>query len=342
MPDNRSVIKKMVCITAGIWLISLLVFLSACGRWRGEIVWPGALYGVWNLLLFTGAYLRIQKRTDFVMTRVSAQIQRLIDGSPKAEFSMAEDTVLGKFQVQVLRLYEILNSAKEEEIRMRKEMSETVADLVHQVNTPLANIQMYSGFLIQDDLPKEERERISGIIEAQVEKLGWFADGFAKTARLEEDIMQINPQPQQILPMVLGAIDQVSLKAQQNGMEILLEGRQDITAIHDRRWTEEALFNILDNAVKYGHRETEITVRMTAYELFVRIDVENYGEPIAKDRYNQLFQRFWRGENAAFVKEGVGLGLYLTRKILLQQGGYVKVGDYHGRGNVFSIFLKKG
>lgn len=275
------------------------------------------------------------------MARVCAQIQSLIDGRPEPEFSSAEDTLLGKFQVQILRLYEILNGAKEEEIRMRKEMSEVVADLVHQINTPLANIQMYSGFLMQDDLTQEERTRVCGIIETQVEKLSWFADGFAKTARLEENIMQIQPQPQPILPMVLSAIDQISLKAQQRGMEILLEGKQNISAVYDRRWTEEALFNVLDNAVKYGQEGKNITVRMTAYELFVRIDVENYGKPIAKNCYNQLFKRFWRGENAALVKEGVGLGLYLTRKILVHQGGYILVEDHEEKGNIFGIFLRK-
>lgn len=80
---------------------------------------------------------------------------------------------------------------------------------------------------------------------------------------------------------------------------------------------------------------------MTAYNLFVRIDVCNWGDLIPKEEYNKIFTRFYRGGNAIQVKEGVGLGLYLTRKIVSEQGGYVKVGADGKKGNIFSLFLKK-
>lgn len=184
-------------------------------------------------------------------------------------------------------------------------------------------------------------EQICEVIDSQVEKLNWFAEGFAKTARLEEHIMQLKVKKQQVLEPILRAIDQVTLKAEQKGNEIILEGDKNIKAVFDSRWTEEAVFNLLDNGVKYGKEGCPITIVLTVYEMFVRVDVKNWGEVIPKEEYNKIFTRFYRGSGAALVKDGVGLGLFLTRQIIMEQGGYMRVGAYGNNGNMFSIFLIK-
>ena len=90
-----------------------------------------------------------------------------------------------------------------------------------------------------------------------------------------------------------------------------MSGDREAQAVYDRRWTEEALFNILDNAVKYGEPGMPVCVTVTSYELFVRIDIMNYGNEIPGEEYPRIFMRYYRGGNAVFVKEGIGLGLYL-------------------------------
>ncbi len=120
-----------------------------------------------------------------------------------------------------------------------------------------------------------------------------------------------------------------------------MSGDREAQAVYDRRWTEEALFNILDNAVKYGKPGMPVCVTVTSYELFVRIDIMNCGNEIPGEEYPRIFMRYYRGGNAVFVKEGIGLGLYLSREIITDQGGYIKVSSAKGMGNVFSVFLKK-
>ena len=120
-----------------------------------------------------------------------------------------------------------------------------------------------------------------------------------------------------------------------------MSGDREAQAVYDRRWTEEALFNILDNAVKYGEPGMPVCVTVTSYELFVRIDIMNYGNEIPGEEYPRIFMRYYRGGNAVFVKEGIGLGLYLFREIITDQGGYIKVSSAKGMGNVFSVFVKK-
>ena len=104
--------------------------------------------------------------------------------------------------------------------KMRREMSGLIAGLVHQINTPLTNIQMYCGFLEKERICPGRTGEDLPIIDSQVEKLGEFGDGFTKAIRLEEDVMQMRPTEQPILEMVLAAIDRFAWKAEQNGQEI--------------------------------------------------------------------------------------------------------------------------
>lgn len=308
MKDDRKKVNTIVFAAAGAWFLSMASF-AIWGIWSKKASLDFVcLYGICNLGIFSFAYKIISKNVNHIMQKVDDCIQCMIDGQAIQNFSTEEESLLSKFQMQIMKLYQILDSSREHEEKMRKEMSGLVADLVHQVNTPLTNIQIYSGFLMQDNLPKAEKADIGEIINAQIEKLGWFADGFTKTARLEENMRKLVPEKQPVLPTILSAIDEVSLKAKQHGNEVCLEGRQDIQAFYDRHWTEEAIFNLLDNAVKYGEEGTPIQVKISAYELYIRIDVINYGEPISREDYPKLFNRFYRGKNAALIKEGVGLG----------------------------------
>ena len=123
----------------------------------------------------------------------------------------------------------------------------------------------------------------------------------------------------------------------EKGMEITLEPTQ-ACAVFDPRWTEEAVYNLLDNAVKYTPEGGAVRVRVTEYPLFAAIHVSDTGAGIPEEEQAKVFQRFYRGE-AHREEEGVGIGLYLVRQIAQGQGGYVKVSARPGAGSTFSLYL---
>ena len=111
---------------------------------------------------------------------------------------------------------------------------------------------------------------------------------------------------------------QFGARAKEKGL--LLEiGETDVWAQIDPKWTLEALGNLVDNALKYTETGT-VRVSVMEYQLFVRIDVEDTGIGIREEDMAGIFARFYRGE-AVRESEGVGLGLYLARQIVTQEGG---------------------
>lgn len=100
----------------------------------------------------------------------------------------------------------------------------------------------------------------------------------------------------------------------------------------------EALFNIVDNAIKYTHQGGKVSITVIPYSFFLRIDIADNGIGIAESEYSKIFGRFYRSQ-AVSEQEGVGIGLYLAREIVSTQGGYIKVISKAGRGSVFSVIL---
>ena len=135
------------------------------------------------------------------------------------------------------------------------------------------------------------------------------------------------------------AAAQYAPKAAAKGLSLTV-GPAAGSAVFDPKWTEEALCNLLDNAVKYTPAGGAVTVSVQVYELFAAVRVRDTGPGIPEDEQAKIFGRFYRAP-AAYQAEGVGIGLYLARQIAAGQGGYLKVESVPGAGSTFSLYLPR-
>lgn len=230
-------------------------------------------------------------------------------------------------------------SARNVELEKDK-IKSLIADISHQTKTPIANLLLYSELLLEDDtdnLSVQMRENIVQL-HAQSEKLQFLIASLVKLSRLENGILQLSPQEEALKSMLTLAVKETEFKASAKGLELILHDT-DEKAYFDSKWTLEAICNILDNALKYTNEGT-ISLSVTAYEMFVRIDIKDSGIGIKEEELPKIFSRFYRSEDTKNM-EGVGIGLYLSRQILSEEGGYIKVSSVYGQGSTFSVFLPK-
>lgn len=212
-----------------------------------------------------------------------------------------------------------------------------IADISHQTKTPIANIVLYSELLQEEGLSEEAKGNVQAL-HMQAEKLHFLIDALVKLSRLENGIISLSPRREEIFPMLKSVEEQFRTKAESKGLVLKLN-EADISAKFDSKWTREALCNIVDNAIKYT-KDGTIIISVTAYEMFVRIDVADSGIGIEEEEQAKIFSRFYRS-HAVREQEGVGIGLYLAREIIADEGGYIKVSSEYGKGSVFSIFLPR-
>lgn len=267
--------------------------------------------------------------------------------------AMLDDALAGTFEVQsydenLLSKIESKMARFLEQSKLRREHIETeqecvrslISDISHQTKTPLANIALYTGLLEEQDLTAAQT-KLAEQISVSAEKLGFFIQSLVKASRLESGIITISPTIGNICEVVDFAVAEcVSLVAAKRIKLSFEQGDTPIPALFDARWCTEAIFNIIENAVKYTPEDGVVSVIITEYEMFTRIDVADTGCGIRDEDLPKVFGRFWRAVESA-DRPGVGVGLYLAREIITACGGYIKVASEFGKGSVFSVFFSK-
>lgn len=215
-----------------------------------------------------------------------------------------------------------------------------ITDISHQLKTPLASVRMCHELAQSPDLSEEER---SGFLETETQeiaKMESLLDELVKLSRLENNMIQITPERNSLIQTIREAVGQTYMKAYAKNIEICADMEEDVEIFHDRKWTVEALANILENAVKYSTSMTKIYIRMSRLPNNVLIEMEDEGIGIPEEELHEIFHRFYRGSNAKeMAKEGAGVGLYLARSIIEQQGGTILAKRKPGCGTIFKIML---
>lgn len=158
-------------------------------------------------------------------------------------------------------------------------------------------------------------------------------------SRLESGTIQVLPQRQSLLPLLLAVEKRGEEKQKKRKIRFETQGWETSgLAWFDRKWTEEAVYNVLDNALKYTEEASTVRMRVRRYEFFVCLEIEDEGPGVDLDEVPRLFDRFYRSPQMQ-DREGVGLGLFLTREILKKQKGYIKVKN-GVKGACFQIYLQ--
>lgn len=251
------------------------------------------------------------------------------------EESCFDETELSKFQTKLMR-YLSAASMSERKIREEKNsIKELITNISHQTKTPLTNILMYAELLLEAEKSEKEKE-YAGEIYAQGKKLESLIGALVKMSRLETGIFQYEQKETAYQVIITKAREQALPKASEKKITILVKENAGYKANIDEKWIVEAVYNILDNAVKYSGEGTMIVIEEFSYELFSGIRITDQGIGISEEEIPLLFGRFYRGKKV-HDKEGVGVGLYLARQIVESNGGYIKVRSKVGSGSAFEI-----
>lgn len=267
-------------------------------------------------------------------------IDKVIYKEENIEFVEDEETIFSKLQHKLKKLVEILDNNREEALIEKENIKSLIGDISHQIKTPIANITMYNDTLIQRDLNRNQQSMFLNNMKFQVSKLEWLVQALIKMSRLESNIISLNKVNSTLSDTIANALSGVYLKAEEKEIDLEIECPTFIKANHDKKWTSEALLNIIENAVKYTDNGGRISISVEEWELFTKIDIMDTGIGISEEDINNIFKRFYRSREVSEV-EGIGIGLYLTNEIIIKQGGYIKVKSKKGKGTTFSVFLQR-
>lgn len=273
-------------------------------------------------------------RTRKMLERMNKMLEAAADGS--FQESMYDESMISSVETRLAHVLAASFVSEKDLTEERENVRRLITDISHQTKTPLANLLLYAQMLEERQLPKEEQSFVREI-GCQAKKLEFLIVSLVRASRMETGMFSLRPESGDVSRMVEEALGQVMVKADGKGQKIDYVP-DSCYACFDWKWTVEAIYNIVDNAVKYTPEGGKIKIRLTNTELFARIEITDTGIGITEADTAKIFQRFYRGKGAG-SEEGIGIGLYLTRQILAEESGYIKVKSAVGEGSSFFVYL---
>lgn len=226
-------------------------------------------------------------------------------------------------------------------VQEREKIKGLITDISHQTRTPISNILLYSEMLMEDSQRDEDRQNLEALHQ-QAEKLNFLIASLVKLSRLESGIITVKAVRGNVWELASEICSQYEPLAEQKGLHmhfIQSNDDNDCMAKYDKKWTMEAVGNIVDNAIKYTDRGG-ITVAVKPYEMFCCIEISDTGIGIPEEEATLIFKRFYRSQSVSRI-QGVGVGLYLAREIISAGNGYIKVQSKLGEGTKFFVYLPR-
>lgn len=301
------------------------------------------LFAAVGLLTAGGAFLilfvylmRRQRETG----QLCCYVDEVSRGNFRLDVSENRNSEFSRLKNELYKLTVIMREQAKTAIDNRKALADAVADISHQLKTPLTSVTVLVDNLLENQhMEPAVRSRFLREISSQLSGVSWLIATLLKLSRLDAGVVELDWKPLYIKALAEKVCQKLELLAEWRRVELRLHIPDEIQIMGDEHWLTEALLNLVKNAVEHSGPGMEVLVAAQENDVYTLVTVRDQGEGISDEEQKHLFERFYRGRTAG--ADSVGIGLALSREIIVRQDGYITVESEKGKGTAFFIkFIK--
>lgn len=267
-----------------------------------------------------------RRRLSRDLSEISEMLEAILQEKQPRCHCSNKDTLTDKIRMQILRIDEIHKGNRKTLEKEGDSMKQLLAQISHQLRNPLANMETYLALAEDDNISQGERKVYIESVGRSEQKIKFLVEKFMLAARMENRIIQIRKFPQDLKETVAQALFQIYRQAEKKRIFVEIKDKQlsDIIVSHDKNWLCEAIYNLLDNSIKYSPEGSKVEIFLKDNEMFTQISVADEGVGIEEGEENKIFHLYYRGNNIS-GQEGYGMGLFITRQIIAAHDGFMRV-----------------
>lgn len=236
-----------------------------------------------------------------------------------------------------------LSAGNEEAVKAKNFLKDTISDISHQLKTPLSALVMYNEIIeseIESDMGnKETLLAFTEKTAAALTRIEDLIQALLKVTRLDAGAVVFEKQDWLLTDVAARAVEELWVRAREEGKEILLQGAEQDLVNCDLQWTSEAIGNLVKNALDHTDSGGKILISWERLPEMTRLSVADNGKGIGEEDLYHIFKRFYRSTKGKKNGQGVGLGLPLAKSIVEGQGGTLSVQSRVGEGTVFTMMF---
>lgn len=279
-------------------------------------------------------------RRQAQILKICDYMEELVRGNYGLDIQDNSDDELSGLKNEVYKLTVFFREQAERASANRHALADSVADISHQLKTPLTSVRVLLDNLSDnEDMDTDTRHRFLEEISAQISGVTWLVTTLLKLSRLDAGVVELEEKPLQLQTLAEDICGRLELNAELRQVKLCMEIPGQITVKGDEQWLTEAFLNVVKNAIEHSDPGGRVILTAKDNDVYTQLTVQNWGEVIPEEEQKHLFERFYRGSTAG--KDSIGIGLALAKEILVRHNGYISVESEPEQGTIFYIkFLK--
>jgi len=243
---------------------------------------------------------------------INEGIYRMRAQKKEDEFSILED--------ELYKTVMMLRESREKEREEKESLCNNLADISHQLKTPLTSMSLMIELLEGSHIEGDEALYIESI-SAQIQRLNYLVSSLLILSKIDADAMTLEYKPINIDELVCVAVEPLHLMIEKKNQQLFIKDNSSVFFIGDFHWTSEAILNIVKNCSEHTPNGGEISIDYKQDPICTQIIIEDNGKGFDKKDIPHLFTRFYKGVNSS--KDSVGIGLALANSIIKKQNGEI-------------------
>ena len=322
---------------------SFLIFLgiTVAAIVLGLILGTGyGLFAFCLCLLFDTVYLISTKKRYKNIEKLSREIDLVLHGKESIHLDEYAEGELSILQSEISKMTIRL---KEQAGALRKDktyLADSIADISHQIRTPLTSINIIVSLLQSPELELERRKTLIQELKKLLSRIDWLISTLLKMSRLEAGMTRFKKEKVLVSALIKKAVQPLAIPMELRGQELKTSIKGGAFYLGDLAWSVEAVSNILKNCLEHTPKGGIIEVEAEQNAVYTEIAISDSGSGIDDADLPHLFERFYKGKNSN--SQSFGIGLALARMIVTEQNGTVKAENKPGAGAQFTIRFYKG
>lgn len=303
----------------------------------------GGISGGFFAILGSGAFLALIwwqiYRREQAAERFSRELNRVLHGAGEVQWEQYAEGELAVLQTEVRKLTLELRDRAAALDAEKQQLADFLADISHQLRTPLTSVNLILSLLSKPELSPEQRLQSTRELQRMMQRMDWLINSLLKMSRLDSNTAHLKKEPVEVRALVQKAADALAVPMELRGQQLVLRLAENASFTGDLAWSTEAVGNILKNCMEHTPAGGTITVEAEENALFCQIRIYDTGQGIDPGDLPHLFERFYRGKNAS--AESIGIGLALSRMICAEQNGTLKAENRPEGGACFTMRFYK-
>lgn len=251
-----------------------------------------------------------------------------------------DDNTEGELSILKNNLYKVITLLQSQNEYLKNDklyIADSIADISHQLKTPLTSMMMMCELLENEENP-DKRQEFVAVINNQLSKMKWLITNILKISKLDADATEFKREEVSISKVLDDSLKPFVLTAELKNITIQ-NNTNDFVFNGDESWTVEAVSNIVKNCLEHTNDGGKIIIASDSTNLYNKLTISDNGCGIAEEDLPHIFERFYHGKNSS--KDSVGIGLALAKTVFEKENASVSVDSEQGIGSVFEIRFYK-